>query len=210
MKMPKKKKEVPKKILDKIEEVKNCNIEYKSVNDNEIIISIDDHEVYQYLRHRKSGMRTYDPLHTYKKELKKRMKEELKEDFIKDLIKNNFEKPIEFELITERNPCNNTDSIKLILFKLLGLIKRTNTPDVDNFQKTTFDVMNEMFWKDDAQIFKVTSLKKYSSDFKDKTFIHIKYVKDELEESKGRKNKIIKDKYKTLIEKIKEKRMENK
>lgn len=208
--MTKKKKEVPKKILDKIEEVKNCNIVYKSLDENEIIISIYDHEVYQYLRHRKSGMRTYDPLHTYKKELRKKLEEELKDESIRNIVKNNFVKPIEFELITEKNPCNNTDSIKLILFKLLGIVKRTNTPDVDNFQKTTFDVMNEMFWKDDAQIFKVTSIKKYSSDFTDKTYIRIKYVEDSLEESKGRLDKLLLKKYKTLIDKIKEKRMENK
>lgn len=208
--MAKKKKEVPKKILDKIEEVKNCNIVYKSLDENEIIISIYDHEVYQYLRHRKSGMRTYDPLHTYKKELRKKLEEELKDESIRNIVKNNFVKPIEFELITEKNPCNNTDSIKLILFKLLGIVKRTNTPDVDNFQKTTFDVMNEMFWKDDAQIFKVTSIKKYSSDFTDKTYIRIKYVEDSLEESKGRLDKLLLKKYKTLIDKIKEKRMENK
>ncbi|QQO92440.1 holliday junction resolvase [Staphylococcus phage Machias] len=201
--MAKKKKEVPKKILDKIEEAKKCNINMNK-KENSIIIDIEDHEVYQYLRHRRNGYRMYDPLHAYKKVLEDMFKNLLIiNDDINELVKENFNNAIDITLIVECNPVNNTDSIKKILYKLLGKVFRVKTPDTDNFQKTIFDIMNDIFWKDDAQIVKINAEKKYSYDFKDKTYIKLTYHEDHKDYEKGSLTKEEKEQYKELIEKIK-------
>lgn len=203
----KKKRETPKKILDKIDEIKNAKITF-SRNDNSLNINIENHEVYQYLRHRKSFNRTYDPLHSYKKALIERLEEVFNNKDINKFIKDNYENPIIFNLEVQKNPVNKTDSIKNILYKSLNEIERVYTPDNDNFQKTVFDIMNINFWKDDAQIITVNSNKKYSKDFKDRTIIKITYLKHNLEESKGRLTKEENNKYKELIEIIKNKKDE--
>lgn len=205
--MAKKKRETPKKILNKIEEIKKSEIKF-FYDENSINITIENHEVYQYLRHRKSFSRTYDPLHSYKKVLIEKLKEVFENESVKKIIEKNYENPIIFNLEVQKNPINKTDSIKNILYKSLNKIERVYTPDNDNFQKTVFDVMNINFWKDDAQIITVNSHKKYSSDFNDRTIIKIEYLENGLNKYKGNLKKEDKENYKDIIKKIKEKREE--
>lgn len=205
--MPKKKKETPKKILDKIKEIENSEVSY-TIDNNALDIKIEGHEVYQYLRHRKSGPRTYDPLHGYKKVLKSKLREIFKNKEVKKLIDNNYENPIIISLEVQKNPVNKTDSIKSILYKSLNKIERIYTPDIDNFQKTVYDVMNEDFWKDDAQVVYTKSYKKYSEDFIDRTLIRITYLNHEIKESKGRMEKELINEHEDLINEIKKKKDE--
>lgn len=40
----------------------------------------------------------------------------------------------------------------------------TSKPDIDNLEKMLFDCMNGIVWKDDAQVYSVTKLKRYSRE----------------------------------------------
>ena len=172
------KKEVPELVKSKIKELNTKNVKCTRIDNETIEIEISNHAVYQYLRHRSGrGRRIYDPLSDYKKKLKEVLLYSLNEDDA-ILIKKGYECPIIFDIKVYNNPYKSTESQKRLLYKLTDKIKFTKTPDIDNYQKTVMDVMNKNFWNDDAQIIEIHAYKFYSSEFKDKTIIKIKYLLD--------------------------------
>lgn len=46
--------------------------------------------------------------------------------------------------------------------RLNGMVLPTVKPDIDNYQKSFYDALNGIVWKDDAQITDETSKKRYS------------------------------------------------
>lgn len=205
IKTKKKKKEIPEKLKMKMEELENSVITCKLGKDNDLDILIADHEIYQYIRHRRSQYRMYDPLHKYKKIMVDKLNECLNEEEL-NFIKENKDNAIDFEIHMYTDPFKKSVSIKNILYKLLGIKLRTEKPDVDNFVKTAFDVMNGIFWTDDAQIVTLKASKSYSRDFNNNTIIRVKYKESGIEDSKGSLSKEEIKIYKNIIEKIKEKK----
>jgi Holliday junction resolvase RusA-like endonuclease len=45
---------------------------------------------------------------------------------------------------------------------LIGLIKPTTKPDIDNVVKGVFDAMNDIVWKDDKQVTELSVTKRYA------------------------------------------------
>lgn len=46
---------------------------------------------------------------------------------------------------------------------LAGRIHQTTRPDIDNVEKAIFDACNNVVWKDDVQVVRVTKAKRYGS-----------------------------------------------
>ena len=175
----KKKRQIPLIIQKKIDHISKSNIEVTHKN-NMITISLYDHEIHQYLRHRTGRFSVYDPLDKYKKELEKRFKSIIYEDKkLSKLIEKYKGNPVSTKLAVFTKP-NKSDSLKGIFYKLQGLIHKIKTPDIDNYQKTIFDVANEIFWIDDAQIFECTARKEYSTSNFTVFFIRYEDTNDEL------------------------------
>jgi Holliday junction resolvase RusA-like endonuclease len=168
----------------KTEELKNLTSDnflidkYKlSKNETFVTIIINGHEIPKYHRNRSqqsSSNIMYDPLSTYKKIFRRKLLDVMKENNID--VKDIREDAIEMELHVYKEPISSK-SKKDILYKLLGLIKRINVPDVDNFEKTGNDLLNDIMFKDDCQIFKSNVTKSYSTS--DKTVFMIHYNKQE-------------------------------
>lgn len=131
-------------------------------------------EIIKYHRHRSNNRFgiTYDPMGTYKKVLKNLIAESLTANGI-ELTDELMEAPLSVKTVYAKPPVKSGNSIKKLMTMLAGLWFRVSTPDIDNFQKTTFDVLNKLVWKDDAQIWKIESQKIYSAT--ERTFISVIY-----------------------------------
>lgn len=46
----------------------------------------------------------------------------------------------------------------------VGVIRHTKKPDLDNLAKAVLDALNEIAWKDDSQIVRLSVMKEYSSE----------------------------------------------
>lgn len=180
----KKKSQIPKIVSDKIEFVKsNDFININIIDDNRILIAMDNHEIHHYLRHRNGRFSVYDPLGKYKNEIIKRIKYILLNDNkLNSIVEFNKDNPVVISIKVKSLP-PRSNSMKVIFYKMLGSIYNVRTPDIDNYQKTIFDICNKVLWTDDAQIFKVIAEKSYSD--KPYTEFEIEYKIEDPSLSKG-------------------------
>lgn len=161
---------------------------------NELIIEFG-FEIAKYHRQRSSRYSVYDPLGNYKKLIINNIIENMEKSNIK-ITEEEFISPIELDLLFINTPNFSNYSNKNILYKLIGLVKRTITPDLDNLAKTPMDILNNIAWKDDASIHKMSIEKRYGLE--QKTLIKIKYGK--LNNPSGRITEDEKEKYEKEIE----------
>ena len=141
----------------------------------ELTMTFDGHGIKPYERSRKSrfGGHMYDPLSTYKKEMLKIITPEIKkyvptplEGYCYIEIERYFKMPKDF----------STKKRKYGLEKIFRPVLKKN--DNDNVEKTTFDLFNNLIYKDDGQIIENTT-RKYYNDY-EKTIINIKLYKEKM------------------------------
>lgn len=132
-------------------------------------------EIIKYHRHRHTRWATYDPMDKYKVELKKLITEAMEE---KDIVIP--EEYMSMPIVTNNEyittPVKSGNSLGKIALMFNNKIKRTKTPDIDNFAKTSYDVLNGVVWNDDNQIIESKSKKLYGRE--EGTILRIKYVPD--------------------------------
>lgn len=166
-----------------------CKIEVKVINLKDknnkeyynIMIKLNNHSIEPSPRPRNSikvkGF--YDPLASYKNYLKKQIKEKLPKDF------KICEGPIEIEINYKKNPPKSWSIQKIIYTFKSNNLNYHSKPDNDNIEKTVYDTLNEIIWKDDKQIWKNCTSKTYSIN--NETIININAYKDEFNEYKDLK-----------------------
>ncbi|QXN67842.1 hypothetical protein FPHOBKDP_00088 [Listeria phage LPJP1] len=146
----------------------NANIDIIKFDKNEIHINID-REILPYQRHRFNIIgSTYDPLGGYKNEFRKILIKSINEynSVHKNKIpfnENAFEGPIELESIFSNIPTKFGNSLYKIYLMLTNQEKRIKKPDIDNYQKTLMDLLNKILWKDDNQVYRLISEKRYNT-----------------------------------------------
>lgn len=147
----------------------SINFEEKSVT---ITMNL---EMIKYHRNRSGMHSTYDPMSSYKRNLKAMITKSLNSNDI-SIPEDWKENPLEVECYFVNTPTKSGNGIGKIALMLKNLVMRTKYPDVDNFTKTAFDVLNTLAWIDDAQVVSSTSKKLYG--YEEKTVIVIKYLDD--------------------------------
>ena len=132
-------------------------------------------EIIKYHRHRHSRWATYDPMGEYKVELKRLITEAMEAEDI--VIPEEY---MSMPIVTNNEyfavPVKSGNSLGKIALMFDNKIKRTKTPDIDNFAKTSYDVLNGIVWNDDNQIVESKSKKLYGKE--EGTILRIKYVPD--------------------------------
>lgn len=142
---------------------------------NKLYIHMDN-EIVKYYRHRinrRSGS-IRDPLTKYKVVLQDKIIESLtaNEIIIDDETISN---PISVTMYFRNTP-PASKPVKKLSYMLLNIIKRTTTPDIDNFVKTSLDVLNKLAWSDDGQVIELHAYKQY--DTEKSTDIVVEYLDD--------------------------------
>lgn len=112
------------------------------------------------------GSRIYDPLAYYKDYLKKFFNSNIINNHKFKDYKFPFDGYIEVELEFTKVPPKSW-SIKKKYYALKGSQKYVSKPDLDNAEKTLYDCLNEILFKDDSQIIESHSIKYYA--YKDST-----------------------------------------
>lgn len=161
--MGKKKKEIKDK---KLQRIRNSKIKVSLKYDDKkeeyyLYISISDvlePATRPRTTSRFSGM--YDPLSGYKK-------------FIKNIINNYiyslknseiqfpYDGPVRSIMYIYKKP-NKTESLKDKFIKILYKLPVLSKPDIDNVEKTIWDICNGLVYQDDNQIYSTKTIKKYS------------------------------------------------
>ena len=118
-------------------------------------------EIMKYHRQRAGRFGQYDPLHKYKEIVKNLIQESLRDQQI-ELPETYWTAPFRIKIECFTPPKKGSGSKKSLLYKLLGYIKRSIYPDLDNLAKTPMDIMNQLIWYDDAQAYELTIRKAYS------------------------------------------------
>ena len=129
-------------------------------------------EIMKYHRQRVGRFGQYDPLKTYKEKVGDLIKTELDTTGI-TIPDTCWKAPFKIIIECATPPKKGAGSKKSLLYKLLGYIKRSIYPDLDNLAKTPMDIMNGLIWYDDAQAYELTIRKKYSLE--EYTFITIEF-----------------------------------
>lgn len=119
------------------------------------------------------GSRMYDPLSSYKDHLKKVFTNKLLNSDIGISIP--FKGRVEVDLELTKVPSKSW-SIKQKYFALKGLFPFLLKPDVDNVEKTLFDCLNKILFKDDCQIIKNKTKKQFG--YADRTYAVFRLYKD--------------------------------
>lgn len=142
------------------------------------------------------GSRMYDPLSEYKNYLKKFFRENLTEEEFG--IKLPFEGRITSELeLTKVPPKSWSDRQKY--YALLGKLDFMSKPDLDNVEKTLYDCLNKILFKDDAQIVVTHARKDF--DLRDSTYAVFKlYPVNDVKGRLTKEEKLEWDKMKDLLE----------
>ena len=157
------------------ERLKDANIK-TTLEDNKLTIMMDQ-EIVKYHRNRSTRFNVmYDPMSKYKR---------LLENKINDSFKNNniiineklLYSPIKVTGYFNNLPSKSSGSNRQIGYMLKNVLYRTKTPDIDNFQKTAFDILNKIAWNDDAQIIEVHMYKNYNIN--ESTKLVIEYIEEE-------------------------------
>lgn len=154
------------------EELSDLDIEI-TTSKNTLIIKFNKLlKPYQRNRIGKSGTNVYDPLNSYKDYIQKKLINKLKECNLNNfpIIQENNE--IEINTLIHIEPPKNFSKMKK-LYCLRGKINPISKPDNDNYEKTIFDIMNKIIWKDDSNI--VQNITKKSYYYRNETIITIKY-----------------------------------
>lgn len=112
-----------------------------------------------------AGGKKYDPL-AYEKKLAVAQLMKQCQDIGKVL-----DGPLEIELYFDFCPPNSASKVKSDQM-VLGDIKHTVKPDVDNLQKALLDILKRCIIKDDQLVYKITAQKRYS--YEPKTVIIIR------------------------------------
>ena len=140
--------------------------------------------------------RIYDPLATYKKIIEKQLKKFLNDNNF-NIIEDAY---ITTELYLYLEPCKSLSKMERLL-AYQGLIRPTKKPDVDNCEKTIFDILNDTLYKDDSQIVSSTTEKHY--DLEEKTYFKAHIVPKQKITERFNNKMIYEIKNKSLREKIK-------
>lgn len=117
--------------------------------------------------------RMYDPLSAYKDHLKKVFANKFLVDDIGVPVP--FKGRVEVDLELTKVPSKSW-SIKQKYFALKGLFPFLLKPDVDNVEKTLFDCLNKILFKDDCQIIKNKTKKQFG--YADRTYAIFRLYKD--------------------------------
>lgn len=172
-----------------LEKIKNSNILLKIKEYKEYyIIEININSLTAPSQRPRTTTRNdhfYDPLESYKKYIQKNIKNIIKEkyqDF--KIIEGNIEIKIDYSMIPpiSWSKIRRYNAIK-------GFIKPIVKPDNDNIEKTIFDTLNKIIWKDDNQIIKNETKKFYNIE--EFTNITIKGYKNDIQLKNKRINKNI-------------------
>ena len=117
-------------------------------------------EILKYHRHRVGKFGQYDPLHKYKKMVEELLVQTMRD---KNLVIPDecWKAPFKITIECATVPTKGSGSKKSLLYKILGQIKRSIFPDLDNLAKTPMDIMNDLIWYDDAQAYELTIRKIY-------------------------------------------------
>lgn len=127
----------------------------------------------------------YDPLESYKKYIQRNIKNIIEKCFKQfKIIEGYVEIKIEYSMI----PPISWSKIKRYN-AIKGFIKPVVKPDNDNIEKTIYDTLNKIIWKDDNQIVKNETIKFYNTE--EFTNIIIKGYKNNIELKNKRINKDI-------------------
>ena len=149
---------------------------------NPFTLKLDFHGIviHPYMRHRRSGIRMYDPLSGYKKKLVQKVKNTMTEHSIE--IYSKFKSfPIKETIFVQQLPPKSlsmTNIYRLLHKDYIYSVK----PDLDNIVKTTNDIINmtELIWDDDCQVRSLKVDGKFSMAG-NRTIITLEYDQDYFE-----------------------------
>ena len=129
-----------------------------------------------YQRNRSGRGHTYDPLNTYKNNLKNKLKELLESKLDNLQLEGECEFNIEYFIAYPKSSLTKKRE-KAINDNILKPIKK---PDLDNIAKNSYDILNGILYKDDAQIISSSIRKHYVTNKDDEdTVFDIKIYKNE-------------------------------
>lgn len=149
----------------KLEKIKNTEIELiiNELDDNQVVVNINMNSIIEpYVRNRLAGNSShlYDPLNTYKKQIRRKLKEQL-ENY------ENFkmgEGKITFIIDVYTVPPKSFTKRQLVYAIFKRIIRPIVKPDLDNVAKTAMDVCSKLFWKDDNQVVELKVRKFYGEN----------------------------------------------
>lgn len=156
-------------IKNKNNKIKNANIKisiFDLTNINHIIVNITiDQLIEPQMRPRIGFKSIYDPLKEYKKIIRIKINEEINKLKNKNLLNKfiNENSYIESEITLTAKPPKTFSKLKT-LKALKNHIKFNKKPDIDNCIKTIYDSCEGIFFFNDSQIIKETSLKRYDCE----------------------------------------------
>ena len=156
-------------------------------------------EIMKYHRQRVSRFHQYDPLSKYKDRVRTMIINSMAASNL-EIPENCWKAPFEIDIVCARPPKKGSGSKKSLVYKLLGSIKRSIYPDLDNLAKTPMDIMNELIWYDDAQAYKLSIEKLYSLE--EYTKITVKFRPEDPKLSVGRLTSEEATRYEGLINQI--------
>ena len=156
-------------------------------------------EIMKYHRQRVSRFHQYDPLSKYKDLVRTMIINSMASSNL-EIPENCWKAPFEIDIVCARPPKKGSGSKKSLVYKLLGSIKRSIYPDLDNLAKTPMDIMNELIWYDDAQAYKLSIEKLYSLE--EYTKITVKFRPEDPKLSVGRLTSEEATRYEGLINQI--------
>lgn len=156
-------------------------------------------EIMKYHRQRVSRFHQYDPLSKYKERVRNMITTTMTASNL-EIPENCWKAPFEIDIVCARPPKKGSGNKKSLVYKLLGSIKRSIYPDLDNLAKTPMDIMNDLIWYDDAQAYKLSIEKKYSLD--EYTKITVNFNPEDPKLSAGRLTSEEATRYEELINQI--------
>lgn len=129
-------------------------------------------EIIKYHRQRVGKFTQYDPLGKYKQLVRDLINTEMSKQDI-NISEENWTSPFRIRIECSTLPKKGSGSKRSLLYKILGFIKRSIYPDLDNLAKTPMDIMNDLIWYDDAQAYELTIRKLYGLE--EYTYIEVHY-----------------------------------
>lgn len=131
-------------------------------------------------KHSKSG-HFYNPKQGLMLETRKTLQKSLKKD-MRDELQSLFNNKaavyeVELELVFFKK-IQQAGSKKTKMLKEAGVIRPTNTPDIDNFDKFILDALHNVLYEDDKHVVAIRSEKRYSENPRTEINATIKIIKE--------------------------------
>ena len=188
---------VVKKEMDRLDQL-GATVKIEQIEPTTFVFNFN-FEIMKYHRQRVSRFHQYDPLSKYKDRVRNMITNSMSASNL-EIPENCWKAPFEIDIVCARPPKKGSGSKKSLVYKLLGSIKRSIYPDLDNLAKTPMDIMNELIWYDDAQAYKLSIEKRYSLE--EYTKITVKFSPEDPKLSVGRLTSEEATRYEELINQI--------